>query len=364
MTSSTFRPGFVLEQTLGHVTHGQNLRRTLDAQPGMEASWFDVPFQPAGALYRMPPLSSNWSLRGSLLAYRALQSDGWRQLDGLFVHTLTISLFATPFYEKIPTVLSLDATPLNFDSVGRLYGHQTRAGVVERFKRHVVRRAVSRADAFVSWSEWAKASLVKDYGADPERVLVAPPGADLELFPERRCRVHEGPVRILFVGGDFQRKGGDVLLQAFRERLRGRAELHLVTMGQVPAEDGVFVHRGLTPNSPELLELFNTADIFALPTRADCLAVVLGEAMAASLPVVTTDVGAHREAIEDGRSGLLVPPDDAEALGDALDTLVRDGALRREMGRRARQIGEERFDARRNALAILGLMRRVSGAKG
>jgi glycosyltransferase involved in cell wall biosynthesis len=360
---STFRPGFVLEQTLGHVTHGQNLRRIIGAEAGVEPSWYDVPFKPEGAVYRVPPLSANWSLRGSVFARRALQSNGWREIDALFVHTLTIALFATPFYERIPTVLSLDATPINFDSVGRLYGHEPHPRAVERIKRRIVRRAVSRAGAFVSWSEWAKQSLVDDYGADPDRVLVAAPGADLDLFPKRIERGSDGPVRILFVGGDFVRKGGDVLLQAYRERLRGRAELHFVTAHEMPNEEGVFVHNGVKPNSAELLELFTTADIFALPTRGDCLAVVLGEAMAASLPIVTTAVGAHAEAVEDGESGLLVPPDDVSALGDALERLVSDSALRREMGARGRAIAEGRFDAKRNALAVLDLMRDVAGSK-
>ncbi|MEX1254749.1 MAG: glycosyltransferase family 4 protein [Dehalococcoidia bacterium] len=358
---STFRPGFVLEQTLGHVTHGQNLRRFIGREAGVEPSWYDVPFQPEGTLYRVPPLSTNWSLRGSLYARRALQADGWRELDALFVHTLTIALFATPFYDRIPTVLSLDATPINFDSVGRLYGHEAHPGAVERVKRNVVRRAVSRADAFVSWSEWAKRSLVDDYGADPDRVLVAAPGADLDLFPAGIRREGDGPVRILFVGGDFVRKGGDTLLQAYRDRLQGRAELHFVTAHQMPNEEGVFIHNGVKPNSLELLELFNTADIFALPTRGDCLAVVLGEAMAASLPIITTAVGAHAEAVEQDRSGLLVPPDNLEALGDTLETLVNDRALRQAMGARGREIAEERFDAKRNALAVLDLMRDVAG---
>jgi glycosyltransferase involved in cell wall biosynthesis len=67
--------------------------------------------------------------------------------------------------------------------------------------------------------------------------------------------------------------------------------------------------------------------------------------------------------VEHGRSGLLVPPDDASALGDALEQLVDDASLRREMGARGRAIAEERFDARRNALAVLDLMRRVSGKR-
>jgi glycosyltransferase involved in cell wall biosynthesis len=93
------------------------------------------------------------------------------------------------------------------------------------------------------------------------------------------------------------------LLQTVRQHFRGRVELHLVTGADVPSGDGVFVHKGVKPFSPELFKRFSEADAFVLPTRGDCLAVVLGEAMAACLPIITTRVGAHAEAVEDGRSG-------------------------------------------------------------
>jgi glycosyltransferase involved in cell wall biosynthesis len=215
---------------------------------------------------------------------------------------------------------------------------------------------LGQAKAYVSWSDWAKQSLVENYGVDAAKVTVLAPGADLALFnPARR---EKSRPRILFVGGDFVRKGGEDLLRVFRQRLRGKAELHLVTGTDVGPEEDVFVYRGLTANSAPLLELFNTADIFALPTKADCLAMVLGEAMGASLPIITTAVGAHAEAVSNGINGFLI--DGNEALGDALETLVDNPHRRKEMGDAGRQIAEERFDAAKNARAILALMEGIS----
>jgi glycosyltransferase involved in cell wall biosynthesis len=88
--------------------------------------------------------------------------------------------------------------------------------------------------------------------------------------------------------------------------------------------------------------------------------MVLGEAMAASLPVVTTCVGAHREAVEDGRTGFVVPPGDAVALGDALEFLVDNPGTRVQMGEAGRQAAEERFDARANARRIVALLESCS----
>ncbi|HLF79275.1 MAG TPA: glycosyltransferase family 4 protein [Dehalococcoidia bacterium] len=316
----------------------------------------DVPFQAPGRIYNLPPFSLNWSLRGSLLARNMLSPAATSSMDALFVHTLTVSLLASRAYERVPTVVSTDATPLNLDSVASAYSHRRQPEPVERFKLWLTRRVLQKAQGYVSWSQWAKDSLIRDYGVDGSKVEVITPGTDLELFGWQKQPRAKGKARILFVGGDFERKGGDLLLRVFRERLNGKAELHLVTGADVTPQDGVFVHRGLTANSPPLLELFRTADIFALPTRADCLAVVLGEAMASSLPIVTTSVGAHPEAVQDGKTGFVVPPDDATALGDALVNLVENPSRSRQMGEAGRAAAEERFDARANAKRILHLM--------
>jgi glycosyltransferase involved in cell wall biosynthesis len=278
----------------------------------------------------------------------------------MFVHTLTIAHMADNLYERIPTIISIDATPMNLDQIGEAYGHQRLPAALEDLKRRVAVRALNKARAYVAWSEWAKSSLVKDYGVPDEKVHVITPGTDLDLF--RTCRQSSGRSlpRILFVGGDFFRKGGDLLLRVFRRRLVGKAELHLVTGLEIESEEGVFVHGGLTSNSEDLLELYRTADIFALPTRADCLAVVLGEAMAASLPVVTTRVGAIEEAVVDGESGFVLDVGDEKSLGDALELLVDNPGLRASMGEAGRQRAETDFDAEKNALKILELLQGIA----
>jgi glycosyltransferase involved in cell wall biosynthesis len=183
------------------------------------------------------------------------------------------------------------------------------------------------------------------------------------MFRCARVPVREWPtvnagyrVKILFVGGDFERKGGPLLLECMRAGLAETCDLHIVTQHEVPVTPGVTVHRGLGPNDPGLLALYASADIFALPTYADCLAVVLGEAMAAGLPIVTTTIGAQPEAVVDGRSGILIAPGDAESLGRALRRLSADPALRQRMGREGRAIAEARFDNQTNGKRLTDLI--------
>jgi glycosyltransferase involved in cell wall biosynthesis len=352
------RIGFVLEQGLGHVAYGQSLRHALKDRPDIECVWLEVTFGLEG-VGRLPVLGRNYAFRGNLRARLAIErAHGERALDALFLHTEAISLFSGGCMARIPTLLSLDATPRNYDELAAWYKHEVGTGPIERAKLLAHRHVMRRARRITAWSEWAKRSVVDEYGIPSESVVVIHPGTTLASFPDPSSRTARkpGPVRILFVGGDFERKGGDLLLRVYREHLRSTCELDLVTASDVPGGDGVRVHRGLRPHSPQLLALYADADVFVLPTRADCSPVVLGEAMAASIPIVTTRVAGVPEAILEGESGFLVDRDDEAALRDRLTRLATDPALRARMGLAARRFGEQRFDMQKNANQIADVL--------
>ncbi len=357
------RIGFVLEQALGHVAYGLSLRRALEQRSDIECVWLDVSFAETG-FAQVPIVGKSWVLRGNLRARRTIaRAHRERPLDALFVHTEAISLLSGDYMARIPTLLSLDATPLNYDELAAWYEHKVGAGPVERAKLLVHSTVMRQARGFTTWSSWTKASLARDYGVDEQKVTVIAPGSTLANFPDPKTRGprRAGPLRALFVGGDFRRKGGDLLVDVVKTHLRGAVELHLVTAAEIPQGDGVHVYRGMKPHSPELLKLYADADVFVLPTRGDCLAVVLGEAMASSLPIITTRVGAHGEAVSEGESGFVIEVDDAEALRDRLERLAKDPALCARMGRASRRIGEERFDMNKNANRIADLLVDLSG---
>lgn len=352
------RIGFVMEQALGHVAYGIGLREVLEKRSDLECVWLNVPFGPGG-FGRIPLVGRNWTLRGSLRARNAVtRASQEGALDALLIHTQTIGLFSAKHMARVPTLLSLDATPRNYDELANTYGDRVHPGPVEDAKLWAHRSVMRYVRRFTTWSQWAKTSLVRDYGVQAESVTVIHPGAVLSKFgtPGSRPPRQPGPLRVLFVGGDFPRKGGDLLLDVWRKELKDSVELHLVTGANIEPEPGVHVYKGVAPYSEELLRIYASCDVFVLPTRGDCLAMVLGEAMAAGLPIVTTRVGAHAEAVEDGESGFLIDVDDGQALADRLKRFVDDPELSRRMGRRARHVGEERFDMERNANRIADLL--------
>jgi glycosyltransferase involved in cell wall biosynthesis len=360
-----YRFGFVMEQTLGQITHTQNFQHWIGRDADVVPTWMLISYEVRGGWASVPVIGRNWTVQASVRARAAVRKALRTQdFDALFFHTQVTALFAHGLMQRIPTVVSMDATPLNFDVIGRHYGHEpSTSGRVESLKNTLTRRSFTRARELVIWHQLGKKSLVEDYGAPPEKVAVIPPGIDLERWNFPRPRPSSSPaVRLLFVGGDFKRKGGDILLAAFRSALSATCELDIVTREEVDTSGlaNVRVHRGLGPNAPELRALFAQADVFVFPTLGDMFPLAVMEAMASGLPVIAANVGALGEQVRDGVTGLLIPPNDVESLIAAARRLVDDPGLRQRMGDEGRRIADQEFNGSRNYQRILEIMKRAA----
>lgn len=355
-----------MEQTLGHITHAKNLQQEIAGDPAVLPTWLPISFEAHDRWSKVPIIGSNWTLRASIRAREqvgaALRSS---PLDGLFFHTSVTALCSWGLMGKLPTVVSMDSTPLDFDSIGTAYDHRpSTLRPLESLKTSLNRRTFSRARRLIVWCDWSRDSLIEDYGADPSKVVVIPPGVDMKKWRPAGDAASAGPVRLLFVGGDFRRKGGDTLLEAFRAALAPECELDIVTRERVDTGGlpGVRVHHGLGPNAPELMSLYARAHIFTFPTRADVLPLAIMEAMASGLPVITTSVGALREQVVNGVTGYLVPPGDARALAEATLSLARNSALRSRMSIAARLAAEQKFNAAINYARVLAVCKEAVDA--
>ncbi len=363
-TRHPYRIGFVIEQQLGHGTHSRNLERYVQDDQGVMPVWMPIDFEATGWQKRLPLVRSNWSVRASLLTRRAIaRARQQNRLDALFIHTQVASLFAGSAMRAMPAIISLDATPINYDTVGEFYGHKS-GGPLEGLKFRANVHALQQAVGLVTWCQWAKDSLVNDYGMPSEKITVIPPGVDLSLWPSRSTQTaHDTtrPVKLLFVGGDFKRKGGDVLVECFQRHFQERCELHLVTQEQVAPGPNLFVYNGVKPKSETLTRLFAEADLFVFPTLADCAPVAVTEALAASLPVISTRVGAIPESVQDGKTGLLVDAGNGEHLRQALEWMLDHPEQRMEMGRLGRRLIEADYDAEKNCRRLLELLKAAAG---
>ena len=356
--------GFLLEQALGHVTHAKNLLTNVARDPEVHAHWGLIDFEATGVAGRIPIYRSNWTVRAGVRAYREVaRMNRQTRLDALFFHTQVPAILAQRWLRKIPGIVSLDATPLQYDELGTFYKHEQGPAWLEAWKWRLNRDCFRSARRLVAWSEWTKLGLVRDYDVPADKVTVIPPGVNVIDWRPPMPRVpHSDPVKILFVGGDLKRKGGLVLLEAFRALRHLELELHLVTRDRLPPEPGVFIYNNLEANSQPLKDLYHTCDIFALPTFGDFLPMVLSEAGASGMAIISTNVAAIPEIVHHGETGLTVPAGDAVSLTQALRDLATNPTLRMTLGERAMAHATLHYDAPTNASHLLGLLKAVANA--
>jgi glycosyltransferase involved in cell wall biosynthesis len=192
-----------------------------------------------------------------------------------------------------------------------------------------------------------RSSVINGYGIAPSKVLRARMPFDIARFTPSDFSVPARP-RVLFIGGDLKRKGGDLLLESFPRKLKPYCDLTFVTNASTPDVEGVRFVRNLSYEDPRHAELLRNHDLLLLPTKQEGYPQVIGEAAAAGLAVVTTKhaLGAP-DVIVDGRTGFICASPEA-AIGKALE-LVKDHAQIRPLKEQSRAHMEEHFS--KDALA-------------
>lgn len=187
-------------------------------------------------------------------------------------------------------------------------------------------------------------SLVEQYGCSPQKVECVYAGSNVSATDgENIDGSRFAAKRILFVGVDWQRKGGPVLLDAFRALRRSHPDATLTIVGCSPDinEPGVRIVGRIALD--EVAEYYRSASIFCLPTLHEPFGLVLLEAFSYGLPIVATQLGAIAEIVSDGRSGYLVAPQSAGELADRLDRLLNDPTRCSEFGSFGRRWVNERY---------------------
>jgi glycosyltransferase involved in cell wall biosynthesis len=329
-----------------------------------------LPFVPAGLKRRRNEM---WHFRQAL---KGLSPD-----DVIFVASWNLRFI--PHMLSHRSYIYVDFSPSKMRSLSPWYDHFFKKTAAMRAARELSASLFPRtARKVFTMSDWAAEGIVADYGLHPSKVHTVLPGANLRRWQFIDRSDHPGsPVRILMVGGEFKRKGGDLLLKWAESAAGKNVEIDIATwpeqlpekvrelmgnptsFGTASASLGpwlphVRVHCGLKPNTPELLSLFARADIFCLPTRGDFSSIASLEAMATGLPVVVGAVGGIPELIEEGKTGFLVPPDDERTLGEKLDRLVADPALRLRVGKAARKACEDNLNIERQLRQIMAVIDR------
>jgi hypothetical protein len=266
----------------------------------------------------------------SLLAQmrtRGLDLDGAIQVGTSFM-----------FPSAVPCVTLEDMTLRQAIAIHPVFSRMSAAGVRGWERRRADIYSAVRACTVAS--HWAADSLIGDYGVAPERVVVVGLGPNHQIEVQVHERDWRTP-RLLFVGIDWERKGGPLLLRAFSRLREEHPDASLDVVGGHPQldEPGVNGHGVLSTERGRDRELigglFERATCLVMPSQVEPFGIVHIEAAAAGLPSIGTTVGGPRDVIgTDG--GVVVEPGDEDALLDAMRRLS-DPASARRMGEAARE---------------------------
>ncbi|WP_080837303.1 glycosyltransferase family 4 protein [Cohnella massiliensis] len=258
--------------------------------------------------------------------------------DLIHAHHPVAALAMRRIYPDTPILMTVHSS---FEKELILNGRIAEGGPEHRFLTSLYGELERKTDALMTVSH-SFARYMGKFLAAPEAVRVMPNGYD-----ERRFKPisHDNEVtQLVTVCRLVPAKGIDILLRACAElRRRGRPfVLHIIGDGPIREEleslaqqlgiyeDTIFYGYMLHPE--ELMPFF---DVFVLPSRAEAFGSVFAEAALCLLALVGTDVGGISEQIEDGVNGRLVPPNDPDALAEALDNMIVDPHFRYEMARAA-----------------------------
>jgi len=333
---------------LGWSTYADSMRRALSDEPDVDIAHaiLSAPL-PQKALGRRYPGERGWvhnSVRRRLLwrlhlpgVRRAIRAGRFDAIHASSQHAGLLMLDAQAA-TGIRFSLGVDSTVVLDQECAWPAAGPRALELLERYDR----RSLAAAAFVAPMSEWAARSLRDDYGV--RSTIVAPPSIDVRASTVREVR-RPGPPRIVFIGNDWHRKGGDRLVAWHQEHLRD-TELHVVS-GAAPALTGLrgVIRHGAVPREAVIGELLPDMDVLALPTTADMSPWVLVEAAAAGLPCVTSRLGGIPELVLDGETGILCDAHDDGAFVRALRALADDPVTAGAYGRAARALALERFDA-------------------
>ncbi len=187
-------------------------------------------------------------------------------------------------------------------------------------------------------------SLVEQYACPSDKIAQVNMGSNVRLVSAEMENEGYSSKEILFVGGDWERKGGPELVAAFRKVLLAIPDARLTIVGCFPKLDVPNVDVVGPVPVDAVHKYFLRASVFCLPTKLEPFGAVFVEALSYKLPIVATDVGAIPDFVTPGMNGYLVQPEQVEELAGALLQLISNPNKCRELGEQSYQLARQRYN--------------------
>lgn len=282
------------------------------------------------------------------------------------VVSIANSALTAELAQWFPTIHVSDTT---FDLMRTFYASFSRLGAASLASGEAIEQTAINHSAFTTVSSpWAAGSVCDHYGKPAQAVRTISWGCNIPDIPVSQVApdpAPDQPCRLLFIGLDWERKGGDIVLETAAILRAAGFACHFDLVGALPEVDGaapnVTLHGLLKKSDPEqfdtLLGLLRGASILFLPTRQDCTPMVFAEANALGVPALASDVGGVSGVITHGENGLLLASDaTASDFADAIMTLWGDRARYLALRKTARAAYDERLNWRAWAAGMAAMI--------
>ncbi len=204
-------------------------------------------------------------------------------------------------------------------------------------------------------SEWTRWSAINDYHIPSDKITVAPLGANLDDIPslDKLKKEKNKTCRLLFIGVEWERKGGQIALDTFYTLKKNTMPVHLTIIGCIPPvaindrDITVFpiINKHNEEQASKLYHIIRNSDFLLLPTRAECAGVVFCEASAYGVPSITTNTGGVSTYVEDGVNGFALPlVATAAAYADKIEQLFSDDKALQQLSINSRKKYEKELN--------------------
>ena len=357
----------------GIRTIQENLQNEISSRNDLDSTWLNIEMDPK-KLIKFGKKRISFipgTIRNSMVTHREISS---REKNGIkfntayfFQHTICMGL--TSFRKRVPYVIAMDGCPMFYAKHKLWYAHPyfDPDSPSAKIKHVLTRHVYHKASHLLPLSNAVKDSLINDYQVPEEKITIVPPGMDIEKYsvPDRTSSErNKKPFNILFIGYDFIRKGGDLLVKLASMPEFQNVQFNFVTKTyEGPKLSNIQIHDNISANSEPMFKLLHEADLFVLPTREDTHSVSALEAMAVGLPVIIVPVGGIPDIVEHGETGFLVAKDSIQELKEKISILKNNLELRLDMGIKSRRRVERKFNIKEIGNTVINIMQSAADQK-
>jgi glycosyltransferase involved in cell wall biosynthesis len=270
---------------------------------------------------------------------------------------------------NIPIIYIIDAT---FSLVVDYYSEYSGLSAVSiKEGNWIERAALKKSSVIICTSQWARQSAMDSYGIDEAKLSIIPFGANIENIPsaeEIKAKKNSGRCQLLFLGVDWERKGGSIAFDTLCELDKIGVAAELVVCGCTPPAHYThkamriipFLDKTAAADMKKLYELFSLTDFLLLPTRAEGFGIVFCEANAFGVPAITSDTGGVSGAVTNGENGYRLP---LSATGAEYARLIADIYLDDHRYKKLSQTSREKFEKQLNWDAWATSLREIIAEK-